>query len=129
MISKNPILDHSEKPQNSTLPMNTVALVCWLLGFILIGCQTQETKGLETNTEREQETGEIINQQDKSVWQDATIIGSAETPDPILEKVKLLESQELVKDVLVLESYPIKIRLKAPEEIINELNALPRKKL
>ncbi len=58
--------------------------------------------------------------------QSALIVGSAEFPDPVFEKVQLLERQGIVKDVVVLESFPLQIRLRAPERIIEELNAMPR---
>ena len=57
---------------------------------------------------------------------DALIIGSAESPDPVLEKVRELEKNGLVKDVVVLESFPLQIHLKATKEIIESLNKIPR---
>lgn len=54
------------------------------------------------------------------------IVGSAESPDPVLEKVRALEKAGIVKDVVVMESFPVQIRLRAPKEIIDELNAIPR---
>lgn len=54
------------------------------------------------------------------------IIGSAETPDPVLTKVRELEKAGIVKDVVVLESFPVQIRLSAPRKVIDELNAMPR---
>ena len=57
---------------------------------------------------------------------DALIIGSAESPDPILNKVRELERDGLVKDVVVLESFPLQIHLQATKEIIEELDKIPR---
>ena len=54
------------------------------------------------------------------------IVGSAESPDPVLTKVKELEKSGVVKDVIVLESFPVQIQLRAPKKIIEELNKIPR---
>lgn len=54
------------------------------------------------------------------------IVGSAESPDPVLDKVRELEKAGIVKDVVVMESFPVQIRLRAPRKIIDELNAIPR---
>lgn len=56
----------------------------------------------------------------------ALIIGSAESPDPVLTKIRELEKSGVVKDVVVLESFPAQIHLRAPRKIINELNRIPR---
>jgi len=58
----------------------------------------------------------------------ALIMGSAESPDPILQKVRRLESKQIVKDVVVLESFPVQIQLTAPQAVINELNSMSRVK-
>jgi hypothetical protein len=58
---------------------------------------------------------------------DALIIGSAESPDPVLERVTELEKKGMVKDVVVLESFPLQIHLKATKEVIEELKKIPRK--
>lgn len=57
----------------------------------------------------------------------ALIVGSAETPDPVLAKVRDLEQRGLVKDVVVQESFPVQIRLRAPKAVIDELGRIPRK--
>ncbi len=54
------------------------------------------------------------------------IVGSAESPDPVLDKVRELEKAGTVKDVVVLESFPVQIRLRAPRKVIDQLNAIPR---
>ncbi|MGH8476639.1 MAG: hypothetical protein ACRER2_12845 [Methylococcales bacterium] len=59
---------------------------------------------------------------------DALVIGSAESPDPVLERVNELEKNGVVKDVVVLESFPVQIHLKATKETIQELNNIPRVK-
>ena len=59
--------------------------------------------------------------------QSATITGSAETPDPILERVRALEREGRVTDVMVMESFPVQIRLRASKDVIEELQAMPRK--
>lgn len=56
----------------------------------------------------------------------ALIIGSAESPDPVLVKVMALEKAGVVKDVVVHESFPVQIRLRAPKKVIDELNRIPR---
>ncbi len=56
----------------------------------------------------------------------ALIVGSAETPDPVLTRVRELEKNGTVKDVVVLESFPLQIRLSAPKTVIDELNKIPR---
>ena len=56
----------------------------------------------------------------------ALIVGSAESPDPVLAKVMALEKSGVVKDVVVQESFPVQIRLRAPKKVIDELNEMPR---
>ena len=56
----------------------------------------------------------------------ALIIGSAESPDPVLTRVMALEKSGVVKDVVVQESFPVQIRLRAPKKVIDELNQIPR---
>jgi len=57
---------------------------------------------------------------------DALIVGSAESPDPVLERVKMLEINGIVKDVVIFESFPVQIHLKATNEVIEKLNNIPR---
>ena len=57
---------------------------------------------------------------------DTVIIGSAETPDPVLVKVIELETRGIVTDVMVMESFPVQIRMKASQQVIDELEAIPR---
>jgi hypothetical protein len=54
------------------------------------------------------------------------IVGSAETPDPVLARVRELEKDGVVKDVVVMESFPVQIRLTATRKVIDELNKIPR---
>ena len=54
------------------------------------------------------------------------IIGSAESPDPILKRIKELEQNGKIEDVQILESFPVQIHLKAQKDIIDELNNMPR---
>jgi hypothetical protein len=56
----------------------------------------------------------------------ATIVGSAEVPDPVLTRVRELEKSGVVKDVVVFESFPVQIHLSAPKPVIDELNRIPR---
>lgn len=57
---------------------------------------------------------------------DATIIGSAETPDPVLEKVLELEREGIISNVVIRESFPVQIQLQTTQKVINELKAIPR---
>lgn len=71
------------------------------------------------------------NERTQAVMSDApmertVIVGSAESPDPVLDKVRELEKAGVVKDVVVMESFPVQIRLRAPRKVIDELNAMPR---
>ncbi|WP_157480829.1 MULTISPECIES: hypothetical protein [unclassified Lysobacter] len=63
---------------------------------------------------------------DRAPLETALIVGSAETPDPVLAKVMELEKNGVVKDVVVQESFPVQIRLRAPRKVIDELNRMPR---
>jgi len=56
----------------------------------------------------------------------ATIIGSAEAPDPVLTRVQELEKSGVVKDVVIRESFPVQIQLTASRKTIDELNKIPR---
>lgn len=56
----------------------------------------------------------------------AMIVGSAESPDPVLTRVRELEKSGVVKDVLVLESFPVQIQLRASKKTIEALNQIPR---
>jgi len=58
----------------------------------------------------------------------ALIMGSAESPDSVLQRVRQLELKRVVRDVVVLESFPVQIHLKAPQAVINELNSMSRVK-
>jgi len=64
--------------------------------------------------------------EDSEPMERALIVGSAETPDPVLTKVRELEKAGIVKDVVVLESFPVQIHLTASKKVIDELNGIPR---
>lgn len=57
----------------------------------------------------------------------AQIIGSAEHPDPVLVRVRDLEKKGILKNVIVMESFPVKIIVTGPKSIIKNLQAMPRK--
>ena len=57
---------------------------------------------------------------------EALVNGSAEVPDPVLERVREFEKNGIVKDVRVMESSPVQIHLKATKEVIEVLNSIPR---
>ena len=71
-------------------------------------------------------TGENQTDMNNESMERALIIGSAEFPDPVLTRVRELEQSGVVKDVVVLESFPVQIHLRAPRQIIDELNKIPR---
>jgi len=81
--------------------------------ILLAGC-------ISKNTDERQVKEEIITRQ---------IVGSAEYPDPILNKVYELEKKGILSNVLVMESFPVQIRITGPQEIIKELEELPRIKI
>lgn len=60
------------------------------------------------------------------VLQPALVIGSAQSPDPVLERVRALERRGEVRDVVVLESFPVQIRLRASAQTLAELERIPR---
>jgi len=84
------------------------APVILLLSCIIIACDNTQKPSLSQNL------------------QETLIIGSAESPDPVLLKVEELEKSGIVKDVVIMESFPVQIHLKAPKYIIDELNEIPR---
>lgn len=63
---------------------------------------------------------------DQEPYESALIVGSAQSPDPVLAKVMELEKSGAVKDVVVQESFPVQIRLRAPKKVIEELQRMPR---
>lgn len=62
-------------------------------------------------------------------WVDTVVWGSAEHPDPVLERAMAYQREGQLKIEAVMESYPVQIRLSAPQRIIDELKAMPRKAL
>ncbi|MBB6368468.1 hypothetical protein FHR56_003647 [Xanthomonas sacchari] len=56
----------------------------------------------------------------------ALIVGSAQSPDPVLARVMELKERGVVEGVVVYESFPVRIRLRAPRRVIDELEAMPR---
>ena len=60
-------------------------------------------------------------------WVTAVIVGSAESPDPILTWVRQLEREGKVRDVTVMESFLVQIRLTAPRHLVDELKVAKRK--
>lgn len=68
-------------------------------------------------------TQAIVNE---APMEHTVIVGSAESPDPVLDKVRELEKAGVAKDVVVMESFPVQIRLRASRKVIDELNAMPR---
>lgn len=89
---------------------NTLLLATFCL--IFLGCSQSE---YNHNIQKEENVSAII-------------IGSAEHPDPILEKVRTLEQQGVLSNVVVMESFPVQISLTGPVNIVRELEMIPRKK-
>ena len=58
---------------------------------------------------------------------DVLVIGSAEHPDPVLEKVRYLEKKGVLRNIVVMESFPVQIRVTGPKMVIEELQKMPRK--
>lgn len=56
------------------------------------------------------------------------IVGSAENPDPVLERVLELERQGIIRNLSVMESFPVQIKFTGPAAIVKELEEIPRKK-
>ena len=59
----------------------------------------------------------------------AVVAGSAESPDPVLKKVQELEKKGILKNVIVMESFPVQISVTGPKRVVEQLKAMPRKKL
>ena len=78
--------------------------------FVLTGCNSDEKAPAVVSEPLEQ----------------AMIVGSSAHPDPVLARVMELEKSGVVKDVIVLESHPVQIRLRASKKTIEELNQIPR---
>ena len=57
----------------------------------------------------------------------AVIIGSAEHPGPVLVLVQDPDKKGVLKNVLVMESFPVQIRLTGPKSVIKRLREIPRK--
>ena len=55
------------------------------------------------------------------------ILGSAEHPDPVLDRVKYLEKQGILTNVIIMESFPVQIKVTGPKNVIKELQDMPRK--
>lgn len=93
------------------MPTRIGSFVLALLVSSLLGCAIAD------------DGGDHVDQ----AWVTAVIVGSAETPDPVLVWVKQLEREGKVRDVIVMESFPVQIRLTAPQHVIDELKAAKRK--
>jgi len=64
---------------------------------------------------------------DEPEWQRVMVRGSLKTPDPVLREVQRLEQLGQVKDVVILESYPLQIWFSADLETIEKLKSLSKK--
>lgn len=66
---------------------------------------------------------------DKDGFVTTTIMGSAESPDPVLAKVRAFEKTGVVKNVIVMESYPTQIKITTKPEILKVFEKMYRKPL
>lgn len=82
-------------------------LICVLL---LVGCSSHSAQDLQIDKD--------------SVTR--VIVGSAEHPDPILQKVWELEEAGLLSKVSVLESFPVQITLTGSADVVHALETLSR---
>jgi hypothetical protein len=82
--------------------------------------------GCTTDRNRASEPTAAVSSPNGAPMESALIIGSAEVPDPVLTRVRELEKDGVVNDVVVFESFPLQIRLSAPKSVIDELNKIPR---
>lgn len=94
-----------------TMPTKVATFVLIVLVSGNTGCATTE------------DVGDRVDE----AWVTAVIMGSAESPDPVLVWVEHLEREGKVRDVAVMESYPVQIRLTGPRHIIEELKVAKRK--
>jgi len=92
--------------------MKIIVIVC-LLSLFCVGCSLIYASDTAINKE-------LVR---------ALVIGSAEHPDPVLQMVKDLERKGILKNVIVRESFPVQIDVTGPKNIIEKLQALPRKEL
>ncbi len=74
-------------------------------------------------------TGQLSSDRAHEEVVTALISGSAESPDPILLRVRELERQGVLTNVIVMESFPVQMKVTGPRGVIIELESIPRKKL
>jgi hypothetical protein len=89
-----------------------VSIIFCMLSALLIGCTTDKGEDGISSIE----------------YVPAYIVGSAENPDPVLERVLELERQGLIINLFVMESFPVQIKFDAPRKVIEELEFILRKK-
>jgi len=87
------------------------------ISLVMIGCADDTQTGAPVP---------VVPSQNSQAMERALIIGSAEFPDPVLTRVREMEKSGVVKDVVVLESFPVQIHLSASRQIVDELNKIPR---
>ncbi len=66
----------------------------------------------------------LLSKEEKLI--DITITGSAETPDPVSERIFELERKGLVFNLIIRESFPVQIQMEATQQTIDELESIPR---
>ena len=87
------------------------------ISLVMLGCADDRQTGAPVP---------VAPSQNSQAMERALIIGSAEFPDPVLTRVREMEKSGVVKDVVVLESFPVQIHLSASAEMVDELNKIPR---
>jgi len=88
-----------------------LSAVAFLLFLAILGCTSVDDGGTGIGTE-------IVS---------GLIIGSAEHPDPVLEMVRDLEKEGVLRNVIVRESFPVQIEVTGPKSVIEKLQKMPRK--
>jgi len=86
-------------------------IVVHVLFFVIMGCAT-------------------ANDNEKEIDKDVIsvlIIGSAEHPGPVLERVLELEKNGILQNVIVRESFPVQIEVTGPRSVIKKIKAMPKK--
>ena len=100
--------------------MFTKVIIISLFGLFAIASVTACTK----NEQKEEQKKVNHVQQDVITM---TLTGSTKSPDPILVKVLALEKKGILSNVVVMESFPVQIRVTGPRNVINELASISNK--
>ena len=100
------------------MSLKKAVLSSLFLAFLLTGCATEGVSSVDKDNQN--------TSTEEAQWISATVVGSTDQPDPILEKAKEFEKKGMAKIILIMKSLPVKIKLEAPQAVIDELNAMPK---